>query len=134
MRNIRTSLVLLRLGVVGPVLRSTITVPLPEHSISGRPLKAVAQLGELPIMLNMEERVMVTMSGLTVEGEKYKYLWAKFTSCVFFLWRKPHIWQHVLPCAYSLYCVLLVAIQFVFMFGQTIKWLMCPWYSVNTDY
>ena len=74
---------------MGPVLRSTITISLLEHSISGRPFKAVAQLGELPIMLNMEERVMVTVSGLTVEGEKYKYLWAKFTSCVFFCGGSP---------------------------------------------
>ena len=71
-RNLWTSLVLLRLGAVGPGLRSTITISLPEHSISGGPLIAVKQLGELPIMLNIEGRVMVTMSGFTVEGEKYK--------------------------------------------------------------
>ena len=56
---------------MGPVLRSTITTSLPEHSISGGPLKAVAQLGELPIMLNIEGRVMVTKLGFTVEGEQY---------------------------------------------------------------
>ena len=68
-RNIRTSLVLLRLGAAGPVLRSTITISLSEHSISGGPLKAVKQLGELPIMLNIEGRVMVTYLGSTV-GER----------------------------------------------------------------
>ena len=72
-RNILTSVVLLRLGVVGPVLRSTITISLPVHSISGGPFKAGAQLGELPIMLNIEGRVMMTELGFTVEGEKYKY-------------------------------------------------------------
>ena len=71
-RNIRTSLVLLRLGAVGPGLRSTITLPgLPVHVISGGPLKAVKQLGELPIMLNIEGRVKVIKSGSAVEGEKY---------------------------------------------------------------
>ena len=63
---------LLRLGEVGPGLRSTITLPgLPVHVISGGPLLAVKQSGELPIMLNIEGRVMVTKSGFTVEGEKY---------------------------------------------------------------
>ena len=55
---------------MGPGLRSTITISLPEHSISGGPFKAVTQLGELSIMLNIEGRVMVTESGFTVEGEK----------------------------------------------------------------
>ena len=58
---------------MGPGLRSTITISLLEHSISGGPLMAVAQLGELPIMLNIEGRVMVTELGFTVEGEKYEY-------------------------------------------------------------
>ena len=70
-RNIRTSVVLLRLGAAGPGLRSTIAISLLAHSISGGPLMAVAQLGELPIMLNIEGRVMVTRLGFTVE-EKYK--------------------------------------------------------------
>ena len=71
-RNIRTSLVLLRLGEVGPGLRSTITLPgLPVHVISGGPLKAVKQLGELPIMLNIEGRVKVIKPGSAVEREKY---------------------------------------------------------------
>ena len=56
---------------MGPVLRSTITISLLAHSISGGLLKAVAQLGEFPIMLNIEGRVMVTKLGFTVEGEKY---------------------------------------------------------------
>ena len=58
---------------MGPGLRSTITLPgLPVHVISGGPLKAVKQFGELPIMLNIEGRVMVTKSGSTVRDEKYK--------------------------------------------------------------
>ena len=57
---------------MGPGLRSTIAISLPVHSISGGPLKAVAQLGELPIMLNIEGRVKVTYLGSTVEGEKCK--------------------------------------------------------------
>ena len=56
---------------MGPGLRSTIAISLAEHSISGRPLKAVAQLGELPIMLNIEGWVMMTELGFTV-GDKYK--------------------------------------------------------------
>ena len=71
-RNIRTSVVLLRLGAVGPVLRSTITISLAEHSISGGPLKASRQSGELPIILNIEGRVMVTKLGFTVGEDKYK--------------------------------------------------------------
>ena len=49
---------------MGPGLRSTIS--LPEHIISGGPLKASVQSGELSIMLNIEGRVMVTKSGFTV--------------------------------------------------------------------
>ena len=65
-------MVLLRLGAVGPVLRSAITISLPVHSISGSPLVAVRQLGELPIMLNIEGRVMMTELGFTArEGKKY---------------------------------------------------------------
>ena len=57
---------------MGPGLRSTITLPgLPVHVISGGPFKAVKQLGELPIMLNIEGCVKVTKLGSTVEGEKY---------------------------------------------------------------
>ena len=72
-RNIWTSLGMLRLGAVGPVLRSTITLPgLPLHVISGGPLLAVKQLGKLPIMLNIEGRVKVTKLGSTAGEEKYK--------------------------------------------------------------
>ena len=64
---------MLRLGAVGPVLPSTITLPsLPVHVISGGPLLAVKQLGELPIMLNTEGRVKVTKLGFTAGEEKYK--------------------------------------------------------------
>ena len=56
---------------MGPGLRSTIAISLPEHIISGRPLKACVQTGELPIMLNIEGDVKVTNLGFTVEGEKY---------------------------------------------------------------
>ena len=52
---------------MGPGLRSTISLPdLPAHSISGGPFKAVKQPGDLPIILNIEGRVMVTKSGFTV--------------------------------------------------------------------
>ena len=65
-------MVLLRLGAVGPGLLSTITISLPVHVISGGPLKAVKQFGELPIMLNIEGRVKVTKLGFTGGEEKYK--------------------------------------------------------------
>ena len=50
------------------MLPSTITISLALHSISDRPLMAVAQIGELPIMLNIEGRVMVTKLGF-IAGE-----------------------------------------------------------------
>ena len=50
-----------------------IHVSLALHSISDRPFKAVAQIGELPIMLNIEGCVVVTKLGFTAGEESMFY-------------------------------------------------------------
>ena len=58
---------------MGPVFPSTITISLTLHSISDRPFKAVAQIGELSIMLNIEGCVVVRKSGFTAGKESMFY-------------------------------------------------------------